>query len=95
MREPEPARGRARPDQADGVNQGLTVLSYLIAGVLVWGGVGWLLDRVFDSAFLLPVGIVTGAAGAVYLVIQRFGQLGSGDAPGATKAKDPKEAPWG
>lgn len=93
MREPVPPPGRAASDQADGVNQGLTVLSYLIAGVLVWGGAGWALDRVLDTEFLLPVGIVLGAAAGVYLVIARFGQLG----PAATAREaqtERKGAPW-
>lgn len=95
MREPEPPRSRARSDEADGVNQGLTVLSYLIAGVLVWGGAGWIADRVLDTAFLTPLGIVTGAAAAIYLVIKRFGQLGPATGPPAPRIEDRKEAPWG
>ena len=62
-------------DSSDGVNQGLTVLSYLIGGVLVYGLLGWLGDRLLGTHFLLPVGIVLGAAGGIYLIIRRFGQL--------------------
>jgi F0F1-type ATP synthase assembly protein I len=72
MRDSEEKR---RSEQSDGVNQGLTVLSYLIGGVLVWSLFGWLADRLLDTEFLLPVGILVGAAGAVYLVIKRFGQM--------------------
>lgn len=88
MREPDDAPGRARAvraradaaqptSEAVGVEQGLTVLSYLIAGVLVWGAVGWLADRMLHTGFLLPIGIVAGAGLGIYLVIARFGQLGS------------------
>lgn len=59
-----------------GMNQGIQVLSYLIAGVLLYGGLGWLGDRYFETSFLLPIGIVLGAALSVYLIIRRFGQLG-------------------
>ena len=62
-------------DQAVGVNQGLTVLSYLIGGVLVWGLFGWLGDHLLGTGFLLPVGIILGAIGGIYLVIKRFGDL--------------------
>lgn len=90
MRNPVPARGRFSSEEAEGVNQGLTVLSYLIAGVLVWGGIGWLVDRVLDTAFLTPIGIVAGAAASVYLVIKRFGQLGMVDESRAQRPDDHK-----
>lgn len=78
MTRPEPTQAEPRQgsDRSD-VNQGLTVLSYLIAGVLVWGLLGWLADYLLGTRFLLPIGILLGAAGAVYLVIKRFGQLGA------------------
>jgi hypothetical protein len=37
------------------------VLSYLIGGVLVYGGLGWLGDHFLGTSFLLPLGIVLGA----------------------------------
>lgn len=95
MREPEPPRSRDRSEEADGVNQGLTVLSYLIAGVLVWGGVGWLADRALNTGFLTPLGIVAGAAAAIYLVIVRFGHLNAPAARPAGSIEHQKEAPWG
>lgn len=76
---------RAMPKRADegvdqtsesqAMSQGITVLSYLIAGVAFYGGLGWLGDRYFHTAFLLPLGIVLGAAGGIYLTIRRFGNL--------------------
>ncbi|MFT3862555.1 AtpZ/AtpI family protein [Micropruina sp.] len=53
-------------------DEGVRSVSYLIAGVLLYGGVGWLLDRWLGTVFLLPLGIVLGAAGGVYLIHQRF-----------------------
>ncbi len=68
-----------RADQASGSGQGLggadeglRSISYLIAGVLLYGGIGWLLDRWLNTVFLLPIGVVLGAAGGVYLIHQRF-----------------------
>ncbi len=40
----------------------------LVAGVGIYGLAGWLLDRWLGTSFLLPVGIVTGAALGLYLV---------------------------
>lgn len=58
-----------------GSEDGYRVLSYLIAGPLLYGGLGWLADHVLHTAFLLPVGIVVGMALSVILVIRRYGQV--------------------
>lgn len=60
---------------AEGMNQGLRVLSYLLAGVALYGGLGWLLDRQLGTLLWLPIGIVLGAAAAVYTIIRRFGRV--------------------
>jgi F0F1-type ATP synthase assembly protein I len=57
------------------MNTGLRVLSYLIAGVALYGGLGWLADRLLGTWFWLPLGIVLGAAFAVYTIIRRFGRV--------------------
>lgn len=48
------------------------VVSYLISGVLVWGGVGWLLDAWLDTRGFVAVGIVGGAAAAIALIYLRY-----------------------
>lgn len=58
-----------------GSEDGLRVLSYLIAGPLLYGGLGWLGDHFWHTAFLVPVGIVVGMTLSVILVIRRFGQV--------------------
>lgn len=60
---------------AVGMDQGMRVLSYLLAGVALYGGLGWLADHLLGTGFLLPIGIVLGAATAVYTIIRRFGQV--------------------
>ena len=65
---------------------GLRVLSYLISGVLVYGLLGWLGDHYLGTKFLLPIGIVAGAAFGAYVIIRRFGRID--DAAPATGAKD-------
>ena len=57
---------------SQGMNQGLQVLSYLIAGIGVYGFLGWLGDHFLGTGFLLPLGIVVGAALGIYVVIKRF-----------------------
>ena len=64
---------------SQGMNQGLQVLSYLIAGIGVYGLLGWLGDHFLGTGFLLPLGIVLGAALGIYVVIKRFSaELGPG-----------------
>lgn len=48
--------------------------SYLLAGVLGFGGLGWLLDRLVGTDFLVAVGIVGGMALAIYYVWFRYGK---------------------
>jgi len=72
--------------KSDGMDLGLRVLSYLISGVLVYGLLGWLGDHYLGTKFLLPIGIVGGAAFGAYVIIRRFGQLD--DAAPAERAKN-------
>jgi ATP synthase protein I len=64
-------------EKSVGLNQGMRVLSYLIGGVVLYGLLGWVGDRYLHTSFLLPVGIVGGAALAIYVIIRRFGQIDS------------------
>ena len=61
-------------DVAGGTNRGYQALSYLIGGILVWGFVGWLIDRyVHTGGIATAIGVVIGAAGGVYLLVRRMG----------------------
>ncbi len=65
----------ARGEKLDGMNLGMRVLSYLISGVAFYGFLGWLGDHLLGTGFLLPIGIVVGAALGCYVIIRRFGAL--------------------
>ena len=71
-----------------GMNQGMQVLSYLIAGVLLYGGLGWVGDHYLGTRFLLPVGIVLGAGFGIYLVVKRFGAEARGAGGPAPRRDD-------
>lgn len=76
-RQPGQDQQESRPigrGDMSGMDYGMRVLSYLIAGVLFYGGLGWLGDHYLGTQFLLPVGIVLGAAGGCYIIIRRYGQ---------------------
>ena len=65
----------ARAEKLDGMNLGMRVLSYLISGVGFYGFLGWLGDHFLHTSFLLPIGIVAGAALGCYVIIRRFGSI--------------------
>ena len=73
-------------EKSNGMDLGLRVLSYLISGVLVYGLLGWLGDHYLGTRFLLPIGIVAGAAFGAYVIIRRFGRVDDGASE--TGAKD-------
>ena len=49
-------------------------VSYLITGIALWGGVGWLVDQWLDTTLFVVVGLLVGMASAIYLVYVRFGR---------------------
>jgi len=71
-RSPQHPRDEDRP--ATGASQGWTALSYLISGIVVWGFIGWLVDRwLHTGGIATAIGAVLGAVGGVYLVVRRLG----------------------
>ena len=66
---PDPDAGHPRLEEAHMWN----VVSYLISGPALFGGIGWALDRWLGTAFLVPVGILVGMAVSLYLVWFRYG----------------------
>jgi F0F1-type ATP synthase assembly protein I len=74
--------------KSEGMELGLRVLSYLISGVLVYGLLGWLGDHYMGTKFLLPIGIVAGAAFGVYMIIRRFGHIDEAAPAVSTKERN-------
>jgi F0F1-type ATP synthase assembly protein I len=47
----------------------------LLSGILAWGGLGYLIDRLVGFHWLfLPIGMVVGVGTAIYLVYLRYGR---------------------
>ena len=58
-----------------GMGTGLSIASTMLAGMLVWGGLGYLVDRlVWSEMVFTALGIVLGAAGGGYIVYLRYGK---------------------
>jgi ATP synthase protein I len=49
------------------------IVSYLLAGLLTFGGLGLLLDHLLGTSWLVLVGMLAGAALAFYLIWFRYG----------------------
>ena len=56
-------------------NPGWTVFSYLLTGMIFYGGVGWAIGHwALHSPLWFPLGMVVGLALSIVLVILRFGR---------------------
>lgn len=72
-----PERGDRNVDAASralGLSTGWSVFSYLIAGMVAYGLIGWLIGRAVHISLLFPIGMIVGLAISVGYVIYRFGR---------------------
>lgn len=53
---------------------GYTVFSYLIAGMIAYGGIGWLVGHFTHVSLLFPIGMLVGLAISVGWIIYRYGR---------------------
>jgi ATP synthase protein I len=51
-----------------------SIFGYLLSGLLIWGGVGKLLDNWAGTGFFFLGGLLVGISSAIYLVWVRFGR---------------------
>ncbi len=51
-----------------------SIPSYILSGMLAYGGIGWLLDRWLGIGALFPIGLVFGLLFAMYLIYLRHGR---------------------
>lgn len=70
-----PSGGR---DERSGFSRGsdlaAQIVSYLIAGPLTFGAIGWGLDALLNTHFLRPIGIIVGVALSMYVIWLRYGR---------------------
>ena len=74
-------RTAAAEGRAQGLDIGWTVFSYLIAGMLAYGGIGWLIGRAVHVALLFPAGMLVGLAISIGFIIYRYGRQGAAEQP--------------
>jgi ATP synthase protein I len=61
-----------------GLGLGWEIVSYLISGMLVYGGIGWFVGRAVHIELLFPLGLAVGLGIALWWVIYRYGRVGGG-----------------
>lgn len=73
-------RGQPEGSGRDALSAGTgwEIVSYLLSGMAVYGGIGWLVGRAVHISILFPVGMVAGLAIALWWVIYRYGRTGGG-----------------
>lgn len=64
-----------QPPRSGSTDDGMVALSYILAGLILYGGLGWLGDHYLHTKWLLPVGIILGLATSTYIIIKRYGRL--------------------
>jgi F0F1-type ATP synthase assembly protein I len=79
---------RAKADSTStGADEGWAVLTTLIGGFVVWGAIGWGLDRWWGTSFLTPVGLIVGMALGIYAVVARHGGFKPSQPAGARSSQ--------
>lgn len=73
----ESTRGDAGPTRTVGSrdpspSEGWTVLSHLLSGIFLFGGLGWGLDALLDTRWFLLVGLLLGGAASFVLIYIRY-----------------------
>jgi F0F1-type ATP synthase assembly protein I len=64
---------RAARQPSAGTTDPWSIVAYLLSGMLLWGGAGWLLDRWLGTSFLVLIGLLIGVALSLYLIYLRLG----------------------
>lgn len=54
---------------------GWGITGTMLSGMIVWGGVGWLLDRWWETRIFTLVGVLLGLGVAIYVVVVKYGAL--------------------
>jgi ATP synthase protein I len=78
VRQEHPAGGSPDPSQHESGGRppqetdGWAVFSYLLGGMILYGGIGWLIGHFTGISILFPLGMILGIGLAIALIIFRF-----------------------
>ena len=55
-------------------DQGMRIVSFLLVGMICYGGLGWVVDHFAGTQFGVPVGLLFGTAVSLWVIIKRYGR---------------------
>ncbi|HEX4832836.1 MAG TPA: hypothetical protein VH478_17265 [Trebonia sp.] len=72
------SRGTGASDEGTPLSRGTgqEVFSYLVAGLLVYGGIGWVIAHFSHIELFFPIGMFVGIAISLGWVVYRYGRQG-------------------
>ncbi|GHH68137.1 hypothetical protein GCM10017673_16370 [Streptosporangium violaceochromogenes] len=65
---------RPEDDGRDFASAAWSVPSYILSGMILYGGAGWLLSKWTGVIIFTPVGLIIGVILAIYLVYRKYGR---------------------
>lgn len=71
---PDGGRDPSAPRGPTGRGAGWSVMGELIAGMIAYGAIGWLVGRVVHIGILAPVGMLVGLGISLGVTIYRYGR---------------------
>ena len=66
--------GRPEGRGAAGTGTGQEVVSYLMAGLVAYGGIGWVIAHFTHMELFIPIGMAVGVALSLGWVVYRYGR---------------------
>ncbi len=70
-RSDEPGQQPGMPRESDGWR----ILSYMLGGMILYGGIGWLISHLTGISVFFPVGMIVGIGLSIALIIYRVKQI--------------------
>jgi F0F1-type ATP synthase assembly protein I len=67
------AAGAAGHDDGLTMGSGWTIFSYLISGMLAYGGIGWVIGHFTHVSLLFPIGMLVGLTISIGWIIYKYG----------------------
>ena len=77
----------------EGESQVWGLISTLVGGPAVWGGIGYGVDRLLDTSAFLPIGVVVGFVTSFYIVYVKTQEQPVDSRPAATRNDTGDDAP--
>lgn len=86
-------RDADRRGGVEGANTVWSIISLLVAGPATWAAIGWLTDEVAGTSVGVPLGVVLGFVGSLYLVYVKYGREAPASPAASTTPPDPTSRP--